>query len=1123
MVTPFKTDLQTDTEIMKLRLIYGRSGSGKSSFVHRLCRETRKKAPDIIVIVPDQFTHQTELELIDAYGSEGLIDTEVLSFKRLAHRLKHTYGGASVISMSSEGKEMIVRRLIESCMEKTEDSVLKSASKTDTAKDVSKIISRFRQYSVTPEMIDECELDSEKFSHTKAKLEEVNAVYKAYLALESNDYADEEDETELLIRNIYDSSFFTGKAVFIDGFDDFSRPETEVLRAILRTSDEMTLTLPVDPIMPESRKTLFARSLSMVKTVEKIFDEEAPQTEKIWLTDDFSVQPESFRLVPVERRCARGIVLIEKNIFSRPGELTPEDTDGVTITAEKNITAECAHISDEIVRLTRDKNVRYNEIAVVVPDTEKYRRYIEEAFSRRNIEFFLDAGRKIKDNPVIRFIKKLIGMASSGYDTPLVMSILSCGMLTDEEDEAFFTREELDYLNKYCTRFYIRRRDWEKPFEYGAAYYDLEKLEGSRIKVRKYIDPFIERAAKAKTAQNWCEVLEEYSDCFGLEDIIHKKSLILREKGLVDAALEYSGIINVIKDVLDQIKTFMGETTLSADDFRDVLSGSFDNMKVNIIPACIDQVSVVESGRIMAKHIKALFLAGSSEISLGDESGLFNMSELDMLRQKNIDIGADSTKKISDEEYYIYRVLSKPTDALYISYIKETDSEVANLPADAVKRVFGNALQEKAGKHYPLPIDEIDNQGDATDAMLAEKLPADEVLYSRLDEYLRENDVNGYRFLSGVRDSGRCFTLETEGMGSGVILRKSNGEYTVSISSIDGYKKCPYQYFVRYCLRPDKLRESRVKGFDVGNIIHKIMEEFSKKVLSMESPEKSDAERFIAESFDDIVRQYSDGKLSDADENKYMIDRIRRLACRMTEELIERRQRSKTKLYGTEIEFSDHPNELKSFPAIKRTVEGEQFSIMGKIDSVEYLDTDRGRFWIVNDYKTERVPEVSEIRNNTALQLPVYMSAVLNGKKDTEPGGMFYIGLNDKMKNARNELEKTENRLHRFGRNGLVLNDEELMEAIDCEDTDEKKKLRKFNNATVFDKEELDGILSSAMTDVENVFADINDGYITKIPQKDSHCKYCEYRRLCWYDPTLRNCEHRRSAFHVEDGTDEER
>ena len=74
---------------MSMRLIYGRAGTGKSEFIFN---EIKSKLQDnlvqkIYIIVPEQFSYATEKRLLDKLNEKSSIKAEVISFKRLAHRV----------------------------------------------------------------------------------------------------------------------------------------------------------------------------------------------------------------------------------------------------------------------------------------------------------------------------------------------------------------------------------------------------------------------------------------------------------------------------------------------------------------------------------------------------------------------------------------------------------------------------------------------------------------------------------------------------------------------------------------------------------------------------------------------------------------------------------------------------------------------------------------------------------------------------------------------------------------------------------------------------------------------------------------------------------------------------
>ena len=74
---------------MSLQFIMGGAGSGKSTtlynMISREAAEHREK--NFIVLVPDQFTLETQRTLVERSGRGGILNVDVLSFHRLAYRV----------------------------------------------------------------------------------------------------------------------------------------------------------------------------------------------------------------------------------------------------------------------------------------------------------------------------------------------------------------------------------------------------------------------------------------------------------------------------------------------------------------------------------------------------------------------------------------------------------------------------------------------------------------------------------------------------------------------------------------------------------------------------------------------------------------------------------------------------------------------------------------------------------------------------------------------------------------------------------------------------------------------------------------------------------------------------
>lgn len=72
---------------MSLRLIYGRSGTGKSSYMYQEIKNRINKENKIYIITPEQFSFTAERKLMDSIGSGSVINVEVLTFGRMAYRV----------------------------------------------------------------------------------------------------------------------------------------------------------------------------------------------------------------------------------------------------------------------------------------------------------------------------------------------------------------------------------------------------------------------------------------------------------------------------------------------------------------------------------------------------------------------------------------------------------------------------------------------------------------------------------------------------------------------------------------------------------------------------------------------------------------------------------------------------------------------------------------------------------------------------------------------------------------------------------------------------------------------------------------------------------------------------
>ena len=102
---------------MSLQFIFGNSGSGKSYYLYHYIVEEAVRHPEknYLVVVPEQFTMQTQKDLCMAHPRGGIMNVDVLSFGRLAHRVFEELGEDNRTVLDDEGKNLVLRRIAGEC------------------------------------------------------------------------------------------------------------------------------------------------------------------------------------------------------------------------------------------------------------------------------------------------------------------------------------------------------------------------------------------------------------------------------------------------------------------------------------------------------------------------------------------------------------------------------------------------------------------------------------------------------------------------------------------------------------------------------------------------------------------------------------------------------------------------------------------------------------------------------------------------------------------------------------------------------------------------------------------------------------------------------------------------
>ncbi|MBQ3145541.1 MAG: hypothetical protein IJB90_03100 [Clostridia bacterium] len=196
---------------MGIRLVYGRAGTGKSEFCLNEIKQklVNNLAQKIYIIVPEQFSYATEKRLLETLQKDAVINAEVLSFKRLAHRVSKEIGGSKKTNLSKTGKAMLIKHITNQ-----NKSDLNFLGKTNEIDLIIRTITELKKHNIEPEKLSE-QLENIDNKYLKLKIEDINKIYSLYENTIKDNYIDEDDVLTILSKQICKSKIFNNTLIYI--------------------------------------------------------------------------------------------------------------------------------------------------------------------------------------------------------------------------------------------------------------------------------------------------------------------------------------------------------------------------------------------------------------------------------------------------------------------------------------------------------------------------------------------------------------------------------------------------------------------------------------------------------------------------------------------------------------------------------------------------------------------------------------------------------------------------------------------------------------------------------------------------------------------------------------------
>ncbi len=1089
---------------MSLQFILGNSGFGKTTYIYNRIIQESMEHPEknYYCIVPEQFTLQTQRDLVTMHPRKGIFNIDVVSFQRLALRVLEETGNGNRMILEETGKNIVLRKL--AAEHEKELIVLgKNLKKLGYISEVKSLISEFMQYRITPELLEEVIRMSGNRELLIRKLKDVQVLYQAFLDYMGKEYMTSDQVLQVFCEVLEFSERLKGSVIVLDGFTALNPVQLQLVQGLCKIADQVYITATLDhreePYSLSGKTELFYLSKKLIQSVTAAVKEAGiAVVPSIWCDGK-----QHHRFLGKE-----DLTFLEHHLFRGGKAIYAEKPQNLKIAEYRTVMEEITGTATEIRRMVREDHYRYGEIAVVLGNME-YQEHIGRIFPKFQIPVFLDEKRNALTHPFVEFIRAFLKMAEENFTYETVFRYLRSGF-------SGITTEETDELENYCLALGIRgiKKYSEKWIRFAKGQTEEELQEINRIR-----EKFYERIArtasvlrdKKSTIREKCTSLYEMMETLELEKQLSEKEAAFEQEGDLTAAKEYHQIFRAVMELLEKYVELLGEEPCSLEEFSELLDAGFAEVKVGLIPPGRDRVVVGDMERTRLKDVKVLFLLGVNEGNIPKNingGGILSQMEREFLEEQQASLAPTAKEQVYLQKFYLYYVLTKASERLVLSYAS-TDFHGAALRPSYLKEVF-----EKLFPKLQTTQDEQDRperlettaQGlDYLTRKLPEQQETEELQqliawYEQSPEFQEHFEILWKQLLKG----------DAETMLGAAAAKALYGEKPVySVTRLERYAACAYAHFLQYGLR---LKEREIYEFaavDMGNLLHRAVELFVGKVKKGSydwfSLTEQDREQLTKECVDQVITDYRNTLLFDSARNEYMIARLHRLVKRAVWALTE--QLKKGLFTPEQMEVPFYLND------------GELF-LQGRIDRIDTYEKEDTVYVRVMDYKSGSAYfDLTALYNGLQMQLAVYLNAALELEKkkhassEVIPAGLFYFPMKDPIIQAEKELSDAQLESALFQElslDGLCNSDPEILRYMDQEGGTQSKMLPISYNkdgsvskaSKAVSTEQFEQLEHFVRNKTKQLGQEIMEGKISVnpygTPQKTA-CDYCAYNGICGF------------------------
>ncbi|GLC87763.1 helicase-exonuclease AddAB subunit AddB [Lysinibacillus piscis] len=1133
---------------MSLRIISGRSGTGKSTFIHQEIVEQLKTEPlgvPIFIIVPDQMSYSVEYELTNKHGLQGLIRAQVMTFKRLAWLVLQETGGIARQEVNGYGYRMLIRKLLEE--QKQEFSLFRQAvGKRGFTEEIETLLKEFSRYSVNSSVLADVttSLQSVDAPHTlQAKVNDLQVVTKALEERLGTAYVDSEGYYPLLTEQLPNSEMMKQATIYIDGFTAFTVRELELVKQLLKVTKQVTVVLPFDQAEDAyDEQALFHEAALTNQKLQDIAQEEGINRDN------------PIHFIKTHRFLSQDLQHIEAH-FAEIEPPIKQALGDVQVLEASNRRAEIHSIAREIIRLTKEEGFRYRDIVLLYRQAELYDPLITTIFQQYEIPLFTNSKKTMLHHPLIELSRSVLEIITSKWRYEPMFRAIKTDLFFPLQAEPTVWRERADRLENYCLAQGIYGERWfEETRWFYKKYRGLEfhsrvqtdeeramqtEIEAIRDIVRQPLQQLQIALEQAQTGREIATALFTF-----IEDLhVYDKLQALKTHEDALAASEHEQAWREWVAVLDQFVTMFGAQEMTVEEAAKILDEGLDTLEFSRIPPTLDEVMVATVDLARLSDVKATFIIGMNDgvyPTRIDYEGLLSDNEREWFTQIGYELAPTSTNRLLREDFLLYSAITTPTTHLYMTYPTADEEGKALLASLYIKKMTTmlNGMPVERVVIDPIELmkgDSFSYIRHPRTALAHLMVQLRQAVHSRtlapewlaLQKFYQQDAYWSFIFQRVMHPM--THQNETEPLESYIVQQLYGQQLTSSVSRVEKYFRCPFSHFSTYGLRLEERAEYRLETFAMGDLFHEalkwITEETHRQQLAWNRLTQVQIKQLARQAVEQIVPVFSHQILASSARYRYIQRKLIHIVERTMMALVQHAHVSHFKPIAIEASFG--PAKHEQLPALEIDLTGGKRMFMrGRIDRIDSTTIDQRSYLRVVDYKSSaRDLDLTEVYHGLSLQVLTYLDVAMENASywlpnGAEPAGVLYVHVHNpmlKLDQAISASEMEVDRLKQYKMKGLLSENPEALLSMD----EQLEEASGYSNIIpVYMKK--DGSPSSSQSrivsvpDLQNLqrfvrrkHQEAGNGILAgdtsispyKLKTKTA-CDYCQFAAVCQFDPS---------------------